>query len=419
VKKIVGAVLLLSALGLAGFFYFKQPPKAQFKTLKVERGSIVSAVSATGTLNAVVTVQVGTQVSGTLSKLYVDFNSQVKKGQPIAQIDPALFASAVQQARGNALNAEANLDKARVTLADAGRTLGRNRELLKEGIIAQADLDVALTAYESALTGVKSAQAVLMQTRGALRQAETNLNYATIRSPVDGIVVSRNVDVGQTVAASFQTPTLFTIAQDLTKMQIETSVDESDISRLKVGQPASFTVDAYPELQFEGTVVQIRNAPIVTQNVVTYVAVIGVGNQDLKLKPGMTANVSVQTMKKDDLLKIPSAALRFKPKTGKDGKDGKGARSGNGKGTGDPAAVGSRGGRKQGDAKGGSGNAPGQTVYLLREGTPVPVSIGTGISDGGFVEVAGGELKEGDDVIVEQVTEGKKKGMGSPMGPRF
>ena len=415
-KKIVGAILLLSALGVAGYFFFKQPPKAQFKTLKVEQGSIVSAVSATGTLNAVVTVQVGTQVSGTLSKLYVDFNSLVKKGQPIAQIDPALFTSAVQQSRGNALSAEANLEKARVTLADAKRTLGRNRELLKEGIIAQADLDLAQTAYASALAGVNAAEAVVMQTRGALRQAETNLNYATIRSPVDGIVVSRNVDVGQTVAASFQTPTLFTIAQDLTKMQIDTNVDESDISRLKVGQTASFTVDAYPEQQFEGAVVQIRNAPIVTQNVVTYVAVIGVSNKDLKLKPGMTANVTVQTQRKDDVLKIPSAALRFKPKSEKEGKDDKGARAG--KGSGDSAAVGAR---KQGDAREGRKDGPGQTVYLLKEGAPVPVSISTGILDGGFVEVvAGGALKEGDDVIVEQVTPGKKKsGMGSPMGPRF
>ncbi|HEY5513940.1 MAG TPA: efflux RND transporter periplasmic adaptor subunit [Geomonas sp.] len=414
-KKIASIVvlLLLAALGVGGYFYFKQPPKAQYKTLKVERGSIVSTVSATGTLNAVVTVQVGTQVSGTLSKLYVDFNSQVKKGQPIAQIDPALFNSAVEQARGNALNAEANLGKARVTLADTKRTLGRNRQLLEQGIIAQSDLDVAQVAYDAAQMGIRGAQASIVQTRGALKQAETNLHYATIRSPVDGIVVSRNVDVGQTVAASFQTPTLFTIAQDLTKMEIDTSVDESDISRVKVGQPASFTVDAYPEQQFTGSVIQIRNAPVVTQNVVTYVTVIGVSNKDLLLKPGMTANVSVQTQKKDDVLKIPSAALRFKPKAGKEEKGARG-----GKGAGD----GSSGREQKGPgAKGVQKRAAGQRVYLLKEdGTPTPVSVTTGISDGGLVELVQGELKEGDEVIIEQVTQGKKPGgMGSPMGPRF
>ncbi|GFO53789.1 RND transporter [Geomonas sp. Red276] len=445
-KKIaVIALLVVVVLGLAGFFFFKQEPKAQYKTLKVERGAIVSTVSATGTLNAVVTVQVGTQVSGTISKLYADFNSPVKKGQPIAQIDPALFQSAVEQSRGNLLNAQANLAKAKVTMADAKRTLGRNRQLLAEGIVSQSDLDASQTAYDAAVAGISSAEAGVVQSRGALRQAETNLRYSTIRSPVDGIVVSRNVDVGQTVAASFQTPTLFTIAQDLTKMEIDTSVDESDISRLKIGQTASFTVDAYPDQQFTGKVTQIRNAPVVTQNVVTYVVVIGVENKEMKLKPGMTANVSVKTQSKDDVLKVPNAALRFKPKSGKDqkgGKDrkvaseGKGAAEG-GKGSGREGAGGHGGpggpdgsGAPAGSGSGLTAGMPGrggarsmqavQKVYLLTpEGDPRPVSIATGISDSGFTEVASGELKENDEVIVEQITKGKKPGMGSPMGPRF
>ena len=423
-KKIaVSAALLVTTLCTAGYFYFKEQPKAQFKTLKVERGSIVSTVSATGTLNAVVTVQVGTQVSGTISKLYVDFNSQVRKGQPIAQIDPALFASAVQQSRGNALNAQANLGKARVTLADAKRTLERDKQLLEQGIIAQSDLDAAQTAYDSAVTGVAAADALLMQTRGALKQAVTNLNYATIVSPVDGIVVSRNVDVGQTVAASFQTPTLFTIAQDLTKMEIDTSVDESDISRLKVGQPAGFTVDAYPELQFAGKVIQIRNAPVVTQNVVTYVAVIGVDNSELKLKPGMTANVSVQTQRKDGVLKIPSAALRFKPKPGKDDKGVKeppAAKPAAAAG-GERVAAGQAGhpGMKV-DASAVGKKPTTQKVYQLKaDGTPGAVAVVTGISDAGFVELVGGGIKENDQLIVEQLVQGKKSAMGSPMGPRF
>jgi HlyD family secretion protein len=415
VKKIaVLAVVLLAALCIVGFFFFKDPPKPQYKTLKIERGSIVSTVSATGTLNAVVTVQVGTQVSGTLSKLYVDFNSPVRKGQAIAQIDPALFLSAVQQSRGNALNAEANLAKSRVTLVDAKRTLGRNRQLLSEGIISQSDLDTSQTAYDTALTGVTAAQAAVLQTRGALKQAETNLNYATIRSPVDGIVVSRAVDVGQTVAASFQTPTLFTIAQDLTKMQIETSVDESDISKLKVGQAATFTVDAYPDQQFAGTVTQIRNAPVVAQNVVTYVTVIGVSNKELKLKPGMTANVTIKTISKDDILKIPNAALRFKPKEGKDEK-GKAAKTAGDRSSRAPGgATGNAAERRSAARKGG------QKIYLLKgEGKAVPVTVTTGIADNGFTEITGGDLKENDDVIIEQISQEKQKSMGSPMGPRF
>ena len=418
-KKIAAlAAIVLAALCLAGFFLFKQPPKPQYKTVRMERGSIVSTVSATGTLNAVVTVQVGTQVSGTISKLFVDFNSKVGKGQPIAQIDPALFLSAVQQSRGNLLNAQASLAKAQVTLADAKRTLGRNRQLLDQGIVSQSDLDGAQTAYDSALAGIAAAEAGVIQNRGALKQAETNLAYATIRSPVDGIVVSRNVDVGQTVAASFQTPTLFTIAQDLTKMEIDTSVDESDISRVKVGQSATFTVDAYPDQQFTGTVIQIRNAPVVTQNVVTYVVVIGVANKELKLKPGMTANVSVQSQSKENVLKVPSAALRFKPKdeSGK-GDTSKVVPASAGR---DPKAMAAKG-----DARGAAAKAPGgkgrsQTIYLLKaEGKAVPVPVGIGISDGSFAELADGAVGENDEVIVEQVTQAKKTSMSSPMGPRF
>ncbi|WP_328753619.1 efflux RND transporter periplasmic adaptor subunit [Geomesophilobacter sediminis] len=410
-KLILVLVPVVAVLAVAGFFLFKKSPKPQYKTVKIERGSIVSTVSATGTINAVVNVQVGTQVSGTIAKLYVDFNSPVRKGQAIAQIDPALFISAVEQARGNHLNALANVGKAKVVLADAKRTLGRNQKLLEQGIVSQSDLDVAQTAYDTAVAGLSSAEAQVLQTKGALRQAETNLTYSTIRSPVDGIIVSRAVDVGQTVAASFQTPTLFTIAQDLTKMQIETSVDESDISRVRLGQSANFTVDAYPELQFTGTVSQIRNAPVVTQNVVTYVTVISVDNRDLKLKPGMTANVSIVTQKKDGVLKIPSAALRFKPKADKDEK---------GKKT-EGAAVKPSAAKAAAAGKSGAPQPmkPIQHVYQLTpEGTPRAVSVETGISDSKFVEMANGELKEGDEVVVEQVTTGKKA-MGSPMGPRF
>jgi HlyD family secretion protein len=393
------AAVVLLAIAVGAYFLLRKKPEATYRTAKVERGVIVSSVSATGNLSAVITVQVGTQVSGTIQQLYADFNSRVKKGQAIAQIEPALFNAQVEQTRGNYLSSEANLEKAKVTVADAKRTMERNRQLIKDGIIAQSDFDSAQTAYDSALASLKAAEAMVIQVHGAYDQAQTNLRYTTIRSPVDGIVVSRNVDVGQTVAASFQTPTLFTIAQDLTKMEIDTSVDEADIGRLREGQPVSFTVDAYPESRFVGKVRQIRNSPVITQNVVTYVVVIVVDNRDLKLKPGMTANVSIETARKENVLKIPSAALRFKPKGTRDAKE-------------------KPGGSEQRRLK----KEVTQQVYLLgADNKPLPVTIKTGISNDGQLELVDGNLKENDEVIVEQLSTQKKSGGmgGSPMGPRF
>jgi HlyD family secretion protein len=397
---IISIILLVAAV--AGFALYNRKPEVSYKTAKVERGTIISTVSATGNLSAVITVQVGTQVSGTIQKLYVDYNSRVKKGQPIAEIDPSLFRAAVDQAQGNSLNAEANLMKAKVTVTDTERTLKRNKKLLADGIISQGDYDAADTAYQSAKASLKASEGSLAQTRGALVQARTNMNYSVIRSPVDGVVISRAVDVGQTVAASFQTPTLFTIAQDLTKMQIEVSVDEADISRIKLDQNASFTVDSYPEQSFKGKVVQIRSAPIINQNVVTYVVVVNVDNTDMKLKPGMTANVSIEVARKDDCLKLPPAALRFKPKA--KGDDAKEKRP---QGQGSPDAA--KAGRKD----------KGQRVYILRENQPVPVQIKTGIGNNSSLELVEGTLKEGDEVIVEQISGDSKKKPGSPMGRPF
>ena len=400
-KYIIYALLGAVAVATGIYFFINKQPEAVFKTARVEKGDIVSTVSATGNLAAVVTVQVGTQVSGTIQKLFVDFNSPVKRGQTIAQIDPALFNAQVEQSHGNYINAQAALEKAKADLIDAKRTLERNRQLVKEGIIAQSDFDTADTKYAEAEAGVKAAEGSVAQNRGAYSQAQTNLKYSTIKSPVDGTVVSRNVDVGQTVAASFQTPTLFTIAQDLTKMEIDTSVDEADISRVAEGQPVTFTVDSYPERRFQGKVTQIRNSPVITQNVVTYVVVVGVDNKDLKLKPGMTANVSIETARKDNVLRIPSAALRFKPKGGKETQEAKTR----------PAAAGPPRMRKEG-----------QKVYILdKDKKPIPVKVITGISNDGQMEVAGGDLKENDEVIVEQSSSQKKPATagGGPMGPRF
>jgi HlyD family secretion protein len=407
---ILAVVLLIS--GIAGFFYLKRTPEVSYKTARIERGTIVSTVAATGNLSAVTTVQVGTQVSGTIQKLYVDYNSRVKKGQAIAEIDPSLFNASIEQSQGNFLSAEANLQKAKVTLTDTERTINRNKKLLADGIISQSDYDVAETAWQSARTSVKSAEGSVTQTRGSLMQSRTNLRYSVIRSPVDGVIISRAIDVGQTVAASFQTPTLFTIAQDLTKMQIEVSVDEADISRIQLDQKTSFTVDSYPEQGFLGKVVQIRNAPVINQNVVTYIVVVNVDNTDLKLKPGMTANVSIEVARKEDVLKLPPAALRFKPKSkGDEPKEKRQA------GAPSPGA-----GREAGGKPGGRKGNGGQQVYILKENRPVAVPVKTGIANNSSIELAESTLKEGDEVIIEQIGgDSKKKAAagGSPMGRPF
>ena len=311
----------------------------------MERGEIGSVVTATGTINPVVTVLVGSQISGTIKALNADFNSRVKEGEVIAQIDPAILEAQVEQAKANVLGAQsnlmnskanlqsvqANLVKAEVAVEDTKKTLNRYNELMKMSAIAQSALDTAQANYDSAVAQrnavkaqievakaqVESAAAQVERDKAALRMSETNLRYTTIRSPVNGIVISRNVDVGQTVAASLQAPTLFTIAKDLTQMQVDTNMSEADIGRILMGQEATFTVDAYPEKTFRGRVSVIRNAPTIIQNVVTYDVVIQVDNKELKLKPGMTANVSVIIAHKDGVLKLPNAALRYRPEFAK------------------------------------------------------------------------------------------------------
>lgn len=419
-KYLIILAVIIPVAGIGGYFFHKRTPDVSYRTARIERGTIVSTVAATGNLSAVTTVQVGTQVSGTIQKLYVDFNSRVKKGQAIAEIDPSLFSASVEQSQGNYLIAEANLQKTWVALADAERTCNRNKKMLADGIISQGDFDAAETALQSSRAAVKAAEGSLAQTRGSLMQSRTNLRYSVIRSPVDGVVISRAVDVGQTVAASFSTPTLFTIAQDLTKMQIEVSVDEADISRIKLHQNASFTVDSYPELTFSGKVIQIRSAPVITQNVVTYVVVVSVDNSDLKLKPGMTANVSVEVARKDDVLMLPPAALRFKPKS--KGDDGKEKAKADRTGTAGRRPAGGDGPSGGGKGVPGKGRGKSQQVYLLKDGKPAATEVKTGIADNSSIELIDSSLKEGDDVIIEQIggDTRKKTGAGaSPMGPRF
>ncbi len=361
--------------------------KPEVRTDTVTRGDIQQSVTATGTVNAVTNVLVGTQVSGTIKTLYVDFNSKVKKGQIIAQIDPSTFESQVQQAQANLLAAQAGLDKANAALVDAKRTFDRNKELFSKNLIPRSDLDTAETNYESAKAQVSAAKAQIEQTKASLDYARQNLSYTRILSPVDGIVISRAVDVGQTVAASFQTPTLFTIAQDLTKMQIDTNVAESDIGVVKLGQEVDFTVDAYPDTTFEGKVWQIRQAPITVQNVVTYDVVIQVNNKDLKLMPGMTANSSIVIQTKQNVLRISNAALRFR--------------------------MGERSSGNSGSA--GASDKKGPAVWTLLNGKPKRVAITPGISDGSYTEIVSGDLKEGQQLIVEAI----KKKTAAPPGPRM
>lgn len=379
-KLIISVFLVLSLAALLFFLFWKKENGPRFRTDKVSKGSIIASVTATGTVNAVTTVLVGTQASGTIKQLYADFNSPVKKGQVIAQIDPATFESQVDQAKANLMSARANLEKAEASLADAKRTLDRNRDLFFKNLIAKSDVDTAETNYETAKAGVNSAKAQVSLSEAALRTALTNLGYTRILSPVDGIIVSRNVDIGQTVAASFQTPTLFTIAQDLTKMQIDANVDEADIGRIKVGQQADFTVDAYPDTAFKGTVSQVRNAPITVQNVVTYDVVIKVDNREGKLKPGMTANVSIIIESKNGILKVPNAALRF---------------------------------RFSEKIPAGEQNK-GPAVWTLENGKPKRLPVSAGISDGNFTEVVSNALKEGQEIITESLSQQKKPNISGP-----
>ncbi len=383
-KKIIAALVIIAVLAVAGFFWRNSKGNdLKFRTEKVVRGDITSAVSASGTVNAVTTVLVGTQVSGTVKEIFVDFNSAVKKNQAIAQIDPATFEAQVDQARAGLLLAKANLEKSEASLADSQRSMNRSKELFSKNLIARSDLDTAETNFLAARAQVTASKAQVAQAEAALRTAETNMRYTRIVSPVDGIVVSRNVDVGQTVAASFQTPTLFTIAQDLTKMQIDTNVDEADIGKVSTGMDADFTVDAYPETTFRGKVFQVRNAPISVQNVVTYDVVIQVANPDLRLKPGMTANVSIIISTHGNVLKLPKAALRFSPGTPDKTR---------------PAA------RQQ--------KGPG--VWILENNTPKRITVSTGISDGMHSELLSGDLKEGQEVIVESIGKANDKPAAAP-----
>jgi len=373
--------------------HFRNSGEASLQTATMTRGPITQAVTATGTLNPVVNVQVGSQVSGNISKLFVDFNSQVKAGQVVAQIDPALFQATVTQAEGDVANAQAALELARVNAK-------RTQDLFARKTSSQADLDQAMANLHQAEANVKIKQ-------GALDKAKADLEHCTITSPIDGVVISRSVDVGQTVAASLQAPVIFQIANDLTKMQIDSNVAEADVGTVQVGQDVEFTVDAFPTQTFHGKVVQVRNAPITVQNVVTYDTVIGVSNSDLKLKPGMTANVSIVVARKDNVLQIKNAALRYRP-AAEAGPTSSHSTTSQG-GSRPPGAMRQAAGARE------RRTTSERTVYVLSNSQPKSVQIKTGISDGVVTEVIEG-LKEGDRVVTAELAS-KSQPASTPANP--
>lgn len=378
-KKIIIIILIcLAALFFMGFLFKNKKEAKNYVTEPLTKRTITQIVEASGTINPVQTVSIGSQVSGQISAIYVDYNSKVKKGQLLAEIDTSLFEAQVNQAKATIDNARANLAKIQATTANDKLTLTRYRNLYKKGFIAKSELDLAESTYSADLAQVKSAQAQINQALASYSTAASNLRYTKITSPVDGVVISRAVDVGQTVAASFQTPELFSVAQDLTQMQIEASVSEADIGKVKKEQDVEYTLDGYPDETFKGKVSQVRISPTTVSNVVTYSVIIDVENDEMKLIPGMTANVSIITSKKENILCAKSTALKFTPNT-----DGKGEKF-----------------DKQG-------------IWLLADGEPKRVEIVTGVNDDTYTEIISNNLKDGDKVIlsIEEKGKGKNKQM--------
>jgi HlyD family secretion protein len=420
-KKLVFTVILLLLVGGAGFAYWRMGNSTKelpYLTVPASKGNIRQVVSSTGTLQAVTTVIVGSQVSGTIAKLGADFNTKVSKGQVVAQLDQSKFSARVEETRANLLAAQASMAKSKVAVEDAERTLKRSKELKQRELVPQSELDAAQTAYDAAKSQLNVSQAQVGQAQAAMNQAAIDLGYTVIRSPVDGMVISRNVDVGQTVAASLSAPTLFTIANDLTKMEVHTNVDEADVGNVSEGQEVTFTVDAHPQRRFRGKVHQVRNAPQIIQNVVTYNAVVRINNKELLLKPGMTANVQFLVSEKEDVLTVPNMALRFRPPEDKNyaqdllrQEQGRAA-----------PRVGQRRTSRGGGGGGGEGKRVRQVkIYVVKNGKAQPVDVQAGITDGSKTEVIAGALNENDLVIIGMsgsATAQGQSGVANPFQPQ-
>lgn len=377
VKYIIIPVILVLILILAMVICSHLKHRVRYETKELSRCTITEFVEASGTINPVNTVSVGSTVSGLIKEIYVDYNSQVKKGQILAQIDPATFEASVQQNQAQIDNARANLAKLQALAEYDQKTYQRYKNLYAKNFIARSELDQAYSTYKSDLAQIAAARAQINQYQAALQTAKTNLGYTKIIAPVDGTVISREIDLGQPVAASFQAPELFTIAQDLTKMQIEVNVSEADIGKVKEGQDVTYTLDGYADSTFEGKVTQVRLASTNTSNVVTYSVIVDVDNDDLKLKPGMTANVSIITNKSENVLCAPLAALKFTPNT-----DGKKYQT--------------------------------QGIWILKNKKPERIDIETGASDDSRTEIISDQLSEGSKIITGIKTKDSKNGNHKP-----
>jgi HlyD family secretion protein len=444
-SRSTATILIVTALVVTGGAWAwrraSSAPPVSFRTARVDRGSVEATVTATGALNAVVTVQVGSQVSGIIQKLGADFNSKVTQGQVIAQIDPTRFRANLAQADAALKSAEAALVHADVNVRQAKIELDRAKPLADKGVIGAADLDAAKSKYDQAVADKASADAQVAQSRASVGVARVDLEHTTITAPIDGTVLQRSVDVGQTVAASLQAPVLFTIAQDLSRMEVHAAIDEADVGKLHEGQEATFSVDAYPGEMFHGTIFQIRSQPTVTQNVVTYDAVLRVDNKDGRLRPGMTASVRAVSQKHEGVLRIPNSALRFRPGTDlieKVGGPGGGAGTGGATPGGDAQGVADgkrppRGdGKAGGDGRPAGGGAVGgglgrwAKAYQQHGDKVAAVRFRPGIADDEFTEIIAGNLHEGDEVVIEATggnqgaaPAGAGAGGNRSRGPRF
>jgi len=420
-KRVSRILLAAAALAVVAVVlaFRSHDPGVKYAAVPADRGDIMDVVGATGTVQAVQTVQVGSQVSGTIESLYADFNTVVRKGQVIARLDPSLFQARVGQAQANLIAARANVDRSRAAVDDARSKLERAKQLAAEQLLPQSDLDTAQTTYDQAVAQLKASQAAVSQAQASVNQAQVDLQHTIIAAPIDGVVVARNVDVGQTVAASFTAPVLFTIANDLKHMEVNASVDEADIGRVRSGQEVTFRVDAYPDRTFSGRVGQVRLQPTTVQNVVTYNTIITVDNDDGRLLPGMTATVSVIVRKSQNAIRIPAAALRFRPEGFEPGN--RGARAAGAGAPGAAAGGGARGAGRGGPrADGEAGAASGETrsalVFVLNDnGQPEPARVRVGVSDGQYVEVQNG-LAEGARVVVGIEGEGVRTPAARPSG---
>jgi HlyD family secretion protein len=399
---VIGAVALV--LGLSLLVFGNRRSSSRYAVAAADRGDISDVVGATGVLQAVTTVQVGSQVSGTIQSLFADFNSTVKKDQVVARLDPALFEARLAQAQANLAAARANVERSQAAVDDARQKYERAKELAGQNLLPQSDLESAKATFDGAVAQDRANRSAVAQADASVNQARLDLEHTVIQAPIDGVVLARNVDVGQTVAASLQAPTLFVIANDLTQMEVNASIDEADIGRVRAGQPVSFRVDAFPDAIFAGTVKQVRLQPITSQNVVTYNTIIGVENPGQRLMPGMTATVSVIVDSRSDVLRVPAAALRFRPegfqeRTGaRAGAAGRGgAQERDGATARDATARGSGG--REGAAPPAKGPGRSGLVFVLGDdGRPQPTRVRLGLSDGQHAEVLEG-LTEGTQVV--------------------